>query len=488
MIARFAGAILGALLFALPAAAAPLVIGGTVITPNGPVPNAWVVIDQGKIQAIMTTPPAIPGSKVLPSNDLIFPGFVDLHNHPLYNVIPRWQPGVLFDNRYKWRNDPRYKAAIAAPQNMLMKAGGVCDADEFSEVKALIGGTTSIIGTSNYGTVPACFGGLARNLDLATGFYPRGAAERIRNEIGMEDQDDIAHDMTPQKAAEIRGQLAHGDLDLLAIHIGEGKRSDPLSKGELDLLDKAQLLTNRTVIVHGVALDTAGFARLHKVGASLVWSPRSNMELYGETTDLGAARAAQVPVALAPDWSPSGSDNSLAEIRYAAALDAAKSGVALTPKDLFEMATIVPAKIAHIDDRVGTLAPGLYADLFMIAGDPAKPYDALVQSQPGTLDLVMVAGEPIFGTRDNLTTLGVPNTEALAVCGSTRALNSNALPEGPLAAASARLDTLLKAQNPASHLAPLAECPPAAIPASDTSSAPATPAAKPARRHGRHHR
>jgi 5-methylthioadenosine/S-adenosylhomocysteine deaminase len=479
-----AGSLFGLLAVLGAAHAAPLVIGGTVITPNGPVPNAWVVVDQGKIQAIMTTPPAIPGSKVLPTKDLIFPGFVDLHNHPLYNIIPRWQAGRLFDNRYQWRNDAGYKAAIANPQSAVMKAGGVCDADEFAEVKALIGGTTSIIGVSSYGTVPPCFNGLARNLDLATGFYPRGAAERIRNEIGMEDQDNLAHDMAPQKVADIRAQLAHGDLDLLAIHIGEGKRSDPLSQGELDLLDKAQLLTSHTVIVHGVALNAAGFARVHTAGASLVWSPRSNIELYGETTDIGAARAAQVPVALAPDWSPSGSDNTLAEIRYAAALDPAKSGATLTPKDLFEMATIVPAKIAHIDDRVGSLAPGLYADLFLIAGDASKPYDALVQSQAGALDLVMVAGEPIYGTRDNLTMLGVPTTEAVTVCAAQRALNSNALPEGPLAATSARIDTVLKAQKPASHLAPLAECPASATP--DAATTPTKPASKPVYRHRRH--
>jgi cytosine/adenosine deaminase-related metal-dependent hydrolase len=487
MLARYAAAALGVCLSFAAAAAAPLVIGGTVITPTGPVPNAWVVIDQGKIVSIMTTPPAIPGSKMIPTTDLIFPGFVDLHNHPLYNVIPRWQPGRLFDNRYQWRNDAGYKAAIAGPQSALMKAGGVCDDDEFSEVKALIGGTTSIIGISSYGTVPACFGGLARNLDLATGFYPRGAAERIRNEIGVEDQDNLAHDMTPQKAAEIRAQLAHGDLDLFAVHIGEGKRSDKLSQGELDLLDKAQLLTSRTAIVHGVALDAAAFARVHKAGASLVWSPRSNMELYGETTDIGAARAAQVPVALAPDWSPSGSDNTLAEIRYAAALDPAKSGATLTPKDLFDMATSVPAKIAHIDDRVGSLVPGLYADLFLIPGDPAKPYDALVQSQPGALDLVMVAGEPIYGKAEFLTAFGATTTEAVTVCTAQRALNSNALPEGPLAATMTRIDTVLKAQKPASHLAPLAECPPSATPAADDMTKLPLWAKKPARKHKRQH-
>ncbi len=237
-------------------------------------------------------------------------------------------------------------------------------------MKALIGGTTTLIGISSFGPLPACASGLARNLDLVTGFYPRGAAERVRNEIGIQDKDGIAHDMNPAKAAEIAAQLSSGALDLLAIHAGEGKRGDPLSVGELDLIDQAHMLGPHTVLVHGTAFDGRAFARIHAAGAALVWSPRSNIELYGETTDIGAARAANVAVAIAPDWSPSGSDNTLAELRYAATLDPAKyGGPALTAKDLFEMATVVPARIAHIDDRVGTLAPGLYADLFVIPGD-----------------------------------------------------------------------------------------------------------------------
>jgi 5-methylthioadenosine/S-adenosylhomocysteine deaminase len=441
------------------AAAAPLVIGGTVITPSGALPNAWIVIDQGKIQAIQTTQPAIPGARVLATRDLIFPGFVDLHDHPAYNVIPRWSPGRLFDNRYQWRNAADYKKAIALPQGALIRAaGGFCDIDEFAEVKALIGGTTTLIGISSFGPLPVCASGLTRNLDLVTGFYPRGAAERVRNEIGIQDKDGIAHDMNPAKAAEIAAQLSSGALDLLAIHAGEGKRGDPLSVGELDLIDQAHMLGAHTVLVHGTAFDGSAFARIHAAGASLVWSPRSNIELYGETTDIGAARAAGVPVAIAPDWSPSGSDNTLAELRYAAALDPAKyGGPALTAKDLFEMATIVPARLAHIDDRVGSLAPGLYADLFVIPGDAARPYEALLQSGPDDVALVLVAGEPLYGAKANLGALGVTATEDVTLCAGAHALSSVALPAGPFAAARARMTAFLKTQG--SDLAPLAECP-----------------------------
>ncbi len=54
-------------------------------------------------------------------------------------------------------------------------------------------------------------------------------------------------------------------------------------------------------------------------GVNLIWSPRSNLELYGSTADVAAAKAAHVKIALAPDWSPTGSDGLLAELNYAAA-------------------------------------------------------------------------------------------------------------------------------------------------------------------------
>lgn len=48
-----------------------------------------------------------------------------------------------------------------------------------------------------------------------------------------------------------------------------------------------------------------------------MWSPHSNFELYGVTADVGAAYCEGVTLALAPDWSPTGSDNMLDEIKYA---------------------------------------------------------------------------------------------------------------------------------------------------------------------------
>ena len=159
-----------------------------------------------------------------------------------------------------------------------------------------------------------------------------------------------------------------------------------------------------------------------KAGASLIWSPRSNMELYRQMPDLAAARKAGVTIALAPDWAPTGSTNMLGEIAYA---DAQKQG--FTQKQLFDMATAIPAKLARLEDKVGVLAAGHLADLFLLKGDARDPYHALANARPQDVTLTMVGGQPLYGAPDYLPALGAMKTESIGVCGQDRVFNSAAL-------------------------------------------------------------
>ena len=103
------------------------------------------------------------------------------------------------------------------------------------------------------------------------------------------------------------------------------------------------------------------FAQLAAVGGKLVWSPQSNLRLYDETTDVGAALAEGVPIALGADWMPSGSPSLLHELKIAWRVIRQQS-VPLTPPDLVRMVTSGAADIAGLGDRIGTLAPGMAAD------------------------------------------------------------------------------------------------------------------------------
>lgn len=307
-------------LWPLSAVAKPsLVIGGTIVTPGGVIPHGWLVVEDGKIAEIARQKPALSGVRFLETDDLVFPGFIDLHNHPLWAVFPRFHPlppppAAPWPNRYAWRGDPRYHAALQDRFGELIRDGEFCDMDEFAELQALMGGTTSLVGLDlpGPGAPPSCIVGLARNLDYASGFYgPATGHERLTWVLG------VFSDMHFDIGRQVHDGLAAGRLDLAVVHTAEGQRSDPQSRSEFTLLKSWDLLGPHTAVVHGVALGAGELAEMAKAGAALIWSPRSNMELYGETADVVLARKDGVAIALAPDWAPTGSQNMLAEIAYA---------------------------------------------------------------------------------------------------------------------------------------------------------------------------
>ncbi len=52
-------------------------------------------------------------------------------------------------------------------------------------------------------------------------------------------------------------------------------------------------------------------------GVGLIWSPRSNITLYGDTARVTIASRLGVNIALGTDWMPSGSMNLLRELECA---------------------------------------------------------------------------------------------------------------------------------------------------------------------------
>jgi cytosine/adenosine deaminase-related metal-dependent hydrolase len=283
---------IAAVLLLLPALAHPqaapahLEIRGNIVTPDGVLHHHWLDIANGRILHITPDRIDIPDAQILETTDLIFPGFIDLHNHPSFNVFPRWTPPHKFPNRYAWRDWHVYQQQLETKGYALMAdQASFCDVDEYVEIKALIGGTTSIIGLgSNDPAHPS------------PDYGQQVDHERIANSIGI-----LPRDMNAETAAQRARQIREGSLDLLAIHIAEGLPTDPESAQELDMLDAHGLLGPHTALIHSVGLSPSQLTRVHRAGASIVWSPRSNFELYGQTANVAAAFREGVTISLAPD-------------------------------------------------------------------------------------------------------------------------------------------------------------------------------------------
>jgi len=66
------------------ARAQEVVLGGTIVTPDKVIPKGWIVVKAGHIDSIVDKSPA---GSIVETGGIIFPGFVDLHNHPMYNIF-----------------------------------------------------------------------------------------------------------------------------------------------------------------------------------------------------------------------------------------------------------------------------------------------------------------------------------------------------------------------------------------------------------------
>ncbi len=128
----------------------------------------------------------------------------------------------------------------------------------------------------------------------------------------------------------------------------------------------------------------------------------------------------------------------LAEIQYAAKLNKTTLGGFLESA-VVRNGYLHPGENRTIDDKVGTIQPGLFADLFLLHGDATVPFDSLVQSKPQDVSLVVVNGVPIYGDETLMSKFNV-TTEPVPFCGETKNLNLGVLPNGKLSAVQQRLE------------------------------------------------
>ena len=97
--------------------------------------------------------------------------------------------------------------------------------------------------------------------------------------------------------------------------------------------------------IHCVALQKPDFAIMKQKGASMVWSPFSNLLLYGQTADIKSAKASGITMALGSDWSPSGSKNLMGELKVAKLYSDA-NGILFSDYELLAMATKNAARMS----------------------------------------------------------------------------------------------------------------------------------------------
>jgi cytosine/adenosine deaminase-related metal-dependent hydrolase len=134
-----------------------------------------------------------------------------------------------------------------------------------------------------------------------------------------------------------------------------GMMPPPAGVTPLEALKRAGGLTPRTLLVHGVQLDSKDLETIAKAGSSVVLCPRSNARLDVGQAPLKKMREAGVNLSLGTDSMASVDSLSIwDEIAFARS----SFGEAADPTFLLDAATRGGARALGIDGDLGTFAPG----------------------------------------------------------------------------------------------------------------------------------
>ena len=422
----------------------PIALTGTLVMPQQVIPDGTVVVLHGRIVASGAHIAVPGGTRVIATHGILAPGLIDLHNHLTWNIFPRWHPTEAFGNRYDWQQKPIYNVLLTAPHEAIVRAGLECDAERYAEVKAIIEGETSVTGSMQ----AACDQRVARDLD----FDPRivGSGKIIYNVFPFQ--------MSGEQLSAANAALHATPRGSLLIHVSEGAPHDASAAREFTMLEARGLLQPGVSLIHAVAVPPSGFVAMQQHGVGFIWSPRSNIELYGDTANMVAAKAAGVTIALAPDWSPTGSDGLLSELNFASVWNQTQAPPLFSERDLVLMATANAASLVNLSDAIGSLAAGHLADILVVR--PSEPMTAehdaywmLTHACPADVQLVMIGGEAVYGDPALLQDLVGGTPQPLEVCGAAKSL---VLPGKRFATTQRLLEHALQQSGRA--LAPVAEC------------------------------
>lgn len=358
-----------------------------------------VLVDKGRIiasGAADTLRKSYPAARVTDyGRHLISAGFVDAHVHyPQTAIIASWGKRLIdWLNSYTFPEemrfaDPAYAAEVAARYFDLTQAAG----------------TTSVASycTIHPASVDAFFAEAQRRgarVWAGKTCMDRNAPDGLRDtaQSAYDDSrallqkwhgvDRLSYVITPRFSptstpeqlsamgalwAERRDCLMQTHLSEQTDEIAWVKSLFPAARDYLDTYESHGLLGKGGLYGHSIWLTPREQDRLREHDASLIHCPTSNTFIGSGLFDMDGLKIAGHRIGLATD---TGGGSSFSMLRtMAAAYEVAQlRGRALHPAELWWLATAGSAAALYASDKIGTIAPGMEADLVVIdlASTPA---------------------------------------------------------------------------------------------------------------------
>jgi cytosine/adenosine deaminase-related metal-dependent hydrolase len=339
-----------------------------------------VLVAGGRVRTVAPAGAVAPGERHVDlAGRLLLPGLVNAHDHLDASTLPpladRVYPGgVAWSAALAARQDePAVLSAMAVPLADRLFLGGL---------RNLLAGATAVL---HHG---------AFHRSLARPEFPIRVLERYQ--------------FAPSASTEgLRRTYRTTDRRIpWVVHAAEG--TDDQARGELDRLQRENVLRQNTVIIHGIALPAERRPAVAAARACVVWSPEAGRRLYAATADVAGLRAAGVRVGLGAESPACGVRDALSN------LAAAHREALFSDDDLLALATTASAEVARLP--AGGVTPGAVADL--IAVDSTRRF---LEGHRPAVALALVAGQPRYGEEALMKAL-VPRSMSWSVDGAARAL------------------------------------------------------------------
>jgi cysteine-rich repeat protein len=394
---------------------------GVVLKDTGVLHGGQVLVDaQGLIQCAECDCSGAPGAAeatvISCPQGVISPGLINAHDHITYQGAPKPLSEERYEHRHDWNRG-------TDGHTRLFNDSSVNDAIRWGELRQVLAGTTSVAGS---GGQP----GLLRNLDKENVTTTGG------NQQGL-DEPPLNYETFPlgdsSNGLQLTSGCAYPGIDTPAAipplsaylpHVSEG--IEEAARNEFRCLSGASggqnLLTRQTAIIHGIGLTAAEIGDMASRGTDLIWSPRSNVALYGDTAMVTAYRQLGVTLALGTDWLPTGSMNLLRELQCADYLNTSYYARAFSDEELWRMVTANAADLTDVQEKLGRIEQGKVADLaiFRLRTFADSPHRAVITANAQDVVLTLRGGKPLYGEQALVSALGVSGCEGLEVCGAQR--------------------------------------------------------------------
>lgn len=362
--------------------------------------NGYIAIKGQKIggvfREINDIPVRLRNFPIIDVDGFIYPGLIDLHNHLAYNYLKLWNIDKKFLTRYQWPKLTRYETEISNPTKLLASSNPA-ELVKYSEIKSMIGGVTSIDGYSKFNKSYSAW--LLRNIEVE----PFGNLEPKIYQSVMR--------LKPTEFVAVKRKMETGNGFI--YHLAEGT-SQKLFE-EFEELNKNQLITKKLIAIHCTALTSDHWKKFGKKHTKFVWSPLSNLLLYGTTADLISARKNNILISLGSDWSPTGSKSLLWELKVANLYNKNILNGLFSSKELVQMTISNPSKSLGWDDRIGSIQNGLFADLVVFEKTDQDPYENLIKSTEKNLKLSIIEGRARYGNPELLSKFNVQRKEIISI-------------------------------------------------------------------------